>query len=198
MNRSPNTRRRRADAERSIASIVGAAVECFSRQPDVSMGEVATAAGVGRVTLYAHFPSREALLEAATDHALTQASAALDAAGIEDVPAPEALRRMIRSGWPAVDRMWGLHAAGGPHSSPRQWERYGQFHARIERLVARGQAEGSFRSDLSVEWLAAALHGLVHAAGQEVRAGRLDPATAPAVLETTLLALLAGPTSRSH
>ena len=52
------TRRRRSDAERSIAAIVGAAVEAFGRRSDVSMSEIATAAGVGRVTLYAHFPSR--------------------------------------------------------------------------------------------------------------------------------------------
>ena len=52
------TRRRRSDAERSIAAIVGAAVDAFGRRSDVSMSEIATAAGVGRVTLYAHFPSR--------------------------------------------------------------------------------------------------------------------------------------------
>ncbi len=67
MKRSSGTRRRRADAERSIASIVDAATECLGRRPDASMTEVAAAAGVGRATLYAHFRSRAALLEAAFD-----------------------------------------------------------------------------------------------------------------------------------
>ena len=78
MTTPTRTRRRRRDAERSIAAIVGAAVDAFGRGSDVSMSEIATAAGVGRVTLYAHFPSREALIEAATERVLVEASASLD------------------------------------------------------------------------------------------------------------------------
>jgi hypothetical protein len=46
------------------AAVVAAATRVFCEQPQVSMADIARAAGVGRVTLYAHFPSREALLEA--------------------------------------------------------------------------------------------------------------------------------------
>jgi TetR/AcrR family transcriptional repressor of mexCD-oprJ operon len=70
MTARTSARRRRADAERSIGAIVEAAVESFRRRPDVTMSEIASAAGVGRVTLYAHFPSREALVEAVTKHVL--------------------------------------------------------------------------------------------------------------------------------
>jgi AcrR family transcriptional regulator len=64
--------RRRADAERSIAAILDAGLACFGTNPDVTMTAVARAAGVGRVTLYAHFPSRQALLEAVMAHAITK------------------------------------------------------------------------------------------------------------------------------
>ena len=71
------TRARRADAERNIAAIIEAAIATFGRDPDASMADVAAAAGVGRVTLYAHFPNRQALIEATLDHVLSQGRAAL-------------------------------------------------------------------------------------------------------------------------
>lgn len=189
MNRSPGTRKRRADAERNISAILEAAATCLSRRPDASMAEIAEAAGVGRVTLYAHFPSREALLDAAIERALAEALAALDAADIDNGPAADALGRMIRAGWPAFDHLRGLVAAG-EHAPRLVSEHAGAFVGRIDRLLARGIAEGSFRSDLPRDWLAAALHGLVQIAGQEVDEGRLDAAVAADVLETTLLGLL--------
>ena len=188
-----STRRRRADAERSIASIVNAAVEGFSRRPDVSMSEIATAAGVGRVTLYAHFPSREALLESAIDHALGRAIAALDAAELDDGPPAEALGRMVRSNWSILDRYRGLLAAAGELPPSRFREHHAGVLARLERLVARGQADGGFRADLPRNWLVAVCFSLFHAAAQEVGENRLDPAVAAAVLEATLLGALAPP-----
>ncbi|MFI5040389.1 MAG: TetR/AcrR family transcriptional regulator [Acidimicrobiales bacterium] len=190
MEQPSGTRRRRADAERSIEAIVEAAVRCLGRRPDASMSEVATAAGVGRVTLYAHFPSREALLGAAIERTATRVSAALDAARIDDGPAPAALARMVRLGWPALDGVWGLHVAAGGNS-PALLRAHGvQFLSRIEQLIARGRAEGSFRADLPIAWHVAALYTLVHAAGQEVSEGRLDPAIAADVLVASLTGLL--------
>jgi AcrR family transcriptional regulator len=193
MNRRSGSRKLRADAERNITLIVQAAATCLSRRPDASMAEIAETAGVGRVTLYAHFPSREALLEAAIGHALAQATAALDEAAVDEGPAPDALGRMIRLGWPAFDRVRGLFVAAG--TQPTDWARdHGAvFLTRVARVVERGRADGSFRSDLPVEWLAAALHGIVQTAGQEVNDGRLDPAVAADVLEATLLGILAVP-----
>ena len=55
---------RRADAKRNVAAILAAAAECLARNPDTSMGEIAAAAGVGRMTLYGHFKTRAELLNA--------------------------------------------------------------------------------------------------------------------------------------
>ncbi|MEH1130844.1 TetR/AcrR family transcriptional regulator, partial [Micromonospora sp. CPCC 206061] len=56
---------RRADARQNAEKIVQAAVTCLGRSAEASMNDIAQEAGVGRVTLYGHFPSREALVEAA-------------------------------------------------------------------------------------------------------------------------------------
>jgi len=186
-------RRRRADAERSIASIVDAAVDGFSHRPDVSMTEIAAAAGVGRVTLYAHFPSREALLEAAVEAAVAHASSAIDDADIDEGSAIRALGRLVRTGWSSIERYQGLLAVSGDLSHSRLRSHHSGVLFRIERLVARGQTAGEFRTDLPRAWLVTVCYSLFHAAANEVREGRLDAASATAVLEATLIGALATP-----
>jgi TetR/AcrR family transcriptional repressor of mexCD-oprJ operon len=56
----------------------------------------------------------------------------------------------------------------------------------VWRLVERGRREGAFRTDVPGEWLLACSYALVHAAADEVRAGRLDAASAPGVLSVSL------------
>jgi TetR/AcrR family transcriptional repressor of mexCD-oprJ operon len=63
--------------------------------------------------------------------------------------------------------------------------------ARVERLIARGQDQGTFRTDLPRSWLVATFYSLMHGAAEEVDAGRLDPADAADVLVATILAALA-------
>ncbi|ONI90927.1 hypothetical protein ALI22I_10860 [Saccharothrix sp. ALI-22-I] len=76
--------RRRADAERGIETILDAALDCLSEQPDVSMTAIAQAAGVSRVTLYTHFPSRENLLGQVLDRAVSNAAVVLDAEALDE------------------------------------------------------------------------------------------------------------------
>lgn len=56
----------RADAQRNYARLLSAASAAFVSRgaDDVSLEEIARRAGVGIGTLYRHFPSRQALLEA--------------------------------------------------------------------------------------------------------------------------------------
>jgi len=188
----PEATRRRADAERNIAAILEAGLACFSRNPDASLAEVAQAAGVGRVTLYGHFPSRQALVDAVLAHAIRQAHAVLDAEAIDHGAASDALSRLIRSSWPILAQHRGLLAAAQRELPPARIRRHhDQAMARVERLIARGQDEGDFRTDLPRPWLVATFYSLMHAAAEEVDAGRLDPAQAGGVLATTILAALA-------
>lgn len=58
-------RKPRADAQRNRERILEVAKEAFTKSgADVSLDEVAKNAGVGAGTLYRHFPTRDALLEA--------------------------------------------------------------------------------------------------------------------------------------
>ncbi len=76
---------RRRDAQANLARIVAAASELLVHDPDVPVGTIARHAGVGRSTLYRHFSTREALVDAvrrrARDLADTDETQALRPAG---------------------------------------------------------------------------------------------------------------------
>jgi AcrR family transcriptional regulator len=61
----PVPRKRRADAQRNRERILEIAKDAFTRSGvNISLDDVAKQAGIGAGTLYRHFPTRDALLEA--------------------------------------------------------------------------------------------------------------------------------------
>lgn len=189
--------RRRADAERNIAAILDAAIACLSERPDATLADIARVAGVGRVTLYGHFPSREALVIAALDRAVAEVAetaGAVEARMPSDAPADEVLREHIHSSWDVLDRHRRLFTVAQRMLSPERLRaRHEPGLAGFDALIARGQAEGRFRRDLPVDWLVMVVYSLFHAAAERVNSGQLDRADAPAVLDATILPVLAAP-----
>lgn len=187
---------RRADAQRSIAAILEAAVKALSRNPEASVSEIAKAAGVGRVTLYGHFPNRADLVQAALARAIDEGHSALDAVDLSGDPR-QALTRLIHSSWLLVNQSRSLLLAAQEALPPG---RIRELHAgpveRVEGLVRRGQEEGVFRSDLSTPWLVGVMHSVMHNAADEINAGRLDMDEAPAFITATVLAAFTPPGSR--
>ncbi|TMR30889.1 TetR/AcrR family transcriptional regulator [Actinomadura geliboluensis] len=191
----PATTRRRADAERNIEAILDAALRCFARDPGASMTEIAKAAGVGRVTLYGHFASREDLLEALFTRSLADAGAALDAADLGAGPADQALARAVRSSWRVLDRYRTLLAAGLRILGPAGVRaRHGDVLARVEDVIERGRAEGAFGTAVPAGWQAGVVYALMHAAAEEVDGGRLAAGEAADALVTTVMGALAAGT----
>ena len=97
--RASAPKRRRADAERSIAAITNAALDALAEDPDVSMAEIARRAGVVRATIYMHFPTRESLLDAVMEHATALVADATRAAEPERGEPKEALERVLLATW---------------------------------------------------------------------------------------------------
>jgi AcrR family transcriptional regulator len=183
---------RRADAERNIAAILDAGTRLLSVDPIASVADIAKAAGVGRVTLYGHFPSREALVDAVMDHAIKIADRALEQASLDQAPAPETMAALLRSSWEILDRHRRLFvAADRALSTERIREHHNLPLRRVERLIARGQADGDFRADLPLSWLVTTFFAIIHSAAQEVEMGRLDREKVEQVLVRTVLSLLA-------
>lgn len=185
--------RRRADAERSIARIVAAARELLGRDPAATIDEIAAAAGVGRMTLYGHFPNRAELVEAALVDALADGERTLSAVDLTGDPR-DALDRLLMSSWSLVAESSSLLAAAQEVLPPgRIRQLHGAPAARQEELIRRGRAEGLIRTDLPVHWLVGAVHYLLKGAAEEERLGRLDAADVPRLVTASVRSLLTPP-----
>jgi AcrR family transcriptional regulator len=188
---APAPKRRRADAERSIASIINAALEALASDPDVSMAEIARRAGVVRATIYMHFPTRESLLDAVMEHAVGQvAQATSDAAPTQGEP-EEALERVLRATWHKLSDFHALLAINTSRLSAKELHRRHQpVMTLFVPLIERGQEKGVFRGDLPVAWHLAMIRAVAHAASAEVRSGRIAASEVEdAMISTALNAL---------
>lgn len=148
---------------------------------------VAEVAGISRKTLYAHFPSREVLINALIERATTRVVAALDAADLDRGPADAALVRLMEAGWAGMDAdPFLLHLATPPVSAEQDRDRHAPILERLRAVIERGRREGDIAADLGTEWILAAVLALGHAAGEEVRAGRMTSAAAIATLRLSI------------
>jgi TetR/AcrR family transcriptional repressor of mexCD-oprJ operon len=183
-------RLRRADAVRNRDVILDAALASLLENPQASMAEIAQAAGVGRVTLYGHFASREELIDALFERTINRAEAQLATLDLAGDP-EAALELLVRSSWRIVDAFQRLLAAAEQAlSADRIRDHHQQPMQRVTGLIARGQAEGRFRTDLPIAWLTACFYAILHAAAAEVRTGRLAEDDATTVIPATIRAML--------
>ena len=195
MARTRTTRARRADAQRNVEKILDAAVACLTSNPEASVIEIAEKAGVGRVTLYGHFRSRDALIEAALSRVLDEGDRRLETLDLRGDPR-EALRTLIESSWLLMAQSSAiLEAAQAVLPPGRIRELHAKPAQRVEGLVRRGQAKNVFRRDLPASWLTSVLHHVMKGAGIEVTKGRLDAADAPRFISATILSAYATPSS---
>jgi TetR/AcrR family transcriptional regulator, mexCD-oprJ operon repressor len=189
----PKAAAKRADAQRNIVAILEAATECLTLDPAASTSEIAKAAGVGRVTLYGHFPSRAELIDAVFVHAIEGGEGALGQVDLTGDPR-DALARLIESSWHLVDRYSSLLIAAQDSLPPgRVRELHADPMARVERLLERGRKEGVFRTDLPTSWLVSAMHNVMHGAAGEIHGGRLTPDNAAGYITLTLVAAFTPP-----
>jgi AcrR family transcriptional regulator len=186
-------RRRRADADRSVLAIRQAALEALASDPDASMAEIARRAGVVRATIYAHFPTRESLLDAVMEHAVAQVADAMREAEPERGEPKEALERVLLATWHQLSQFHAVLAININRLSTKELHRrHLPMTTQLVPLVERGQAAGVFRSDVSAVWLIAVVRAIVHTASSELEAGRISQADVERTMLTTALAAVAG------
>jgi AcrR family transcriptional regulator len=163
----PAVRKIRTDAARNRERILGVAKEAFARSgANTSLDDVARQAGVGAGTLYRHFPTRDALLEAVYHTEVTKLAAAERELSAK-LPPVEALRAWMML---FVDYIAEKHIiasalntfVGGPsklYESSRA-----QVTGAIEALVKRAIKSGDIRKDLDAFDLLRALIGVSNVA----------------------------------
>ena len=187
-------RRRRADAERSVTAILDAGLQALASDPDSSISEIARRAGVVRATIYVHFPTRTALLDAVMEHATAQVVEAMRGAEPQRGEPVEALQRVLRATWRQLAQFHGLLALNTARLSAEELHRrHVPMLDQIEPLIERGQKDGVFRRDLPVAWHLAVVRAIVHAASAAIEGGRLRESEAEAAMLSTAVAAISAP-----
>ncbi len=165
--KSQTDRKPRADARRNRERILEVAKEEFTRSgANTSLDEIATRAGVGAGTLYRHFPTREALLEAVYRTEVEKLAAA-ERRFAETMPPVEALRAwmLLFVDYIAAKQIIApaLNTLVGGSSKLYEATR-GQVQGAIEALVKRAIKSGDVRKDLDPFDLLRALIGVSYVA----------------------------------
>jgi AcrR family transcriptional regulator len=185
--------RRRADAQRNIERILDAAVDALTDDLEASMSEIARRADVVRATVYVHYPTREALLEAVTERAFAEVSTVIAAAEPDRGEPQAALRRVIAAAWRTLGRYHALVAISTSTQPPEQLHHRHEAVLRpLIPLIERGQAAGVFRADTPPGWHLAMTVAVIHAASNEARAGRISDEAAQDAVVATVLGAVAG------
>jgi AcrR family transcriptional regulator len=157
----------RADARRNRQRLLDAALQVYAERgaDDASLDEIARRAGVGIGTLYRHFPTRQALLEAVYRDQVEDLCAT--ARELQDqTPPGQALERWLRALMAFATTKKNLSTAlmSGPEKSEVAMSCSTMVREAATGLLAEAQRTGQVRGDVDVVDLLRMSHALAIAA----------------------------------
>lgn len=157
----------RADARRNRARILAAAEQVFAaRGASVSTEEIARAAGVGIGTVFRHFPTKEALLQAIIEGVVRQLVHDAEQLRAEGDPATALFTffaRMVEQAAAKKTVVDLLSAAGIDLDVAKPVNLLGQT---LASLLVAAQEAGAVHEDVAIPEVTALLIGTCHAALQ--------------------------------
>ncbi|ANP54321.1 AcrR family transcriptional regulator [Streptomyces griseochromogenes] len=175
----PQVRPMRADARRNYERLLKVAAEAFAEHGEnASLDDIAKRAGVGSGTLYRHFPTRQALLEAAYVDRIEALGTRADELA-EELPPYEALMEWLNELCVATIQVRGLKSLLGSAvtdgGSVAMTACGTSVKGAATRLVGAAQAQGALRADLEPIEVLRLAHGVATASelangqGREIR-----------------------------
>jgi AcrR family transcriptional regulator len=157
-------------------TVLRRAIDLFNRRgyDATSMGDLAAELGLTKSAIYHHVPSKEHLLSAALDEALSELTAAL-----EHPPGDSAYDRLrhtlhasvliLVAHLPAVTLL--LRVRGNSPVEQEAVRRRRELDDRLADLVREAMAEGALRTDLAPDLASRLLFGTVNSLVEWVRPG---------------------------
>jgi AcrR family transcriptional regulator len=145
--------------QRVSAAILDAAADLIAAHgADVSMSDIAAAAGVARATLYRYFPTRAALLTELQDVVVADVGRRLELLRLDEVDTEIAVERAVRALVEAGEIL--AFVAGEDATKPSDLLE-ARVKAPLEVVFERGQRRGEVRPDVTPRFLVDALFGVV-------------------------------------
>jgi AcrR family transcriptional regulator len=167
----------RADASRNRDTLLAAATRAFATaDSELSMRQIAREAGVGIATLYRHFPTREALVDAVYHDQVERLTVGAREL-LAELPPAEAMRR-----WMDLFGDW-LMTKHGMIGTLRAMIESGEIALAqtraelldvISTILDAGRTAGELRADVTAEDIAASLIGIFTVVGKPSQRGQAD------------------------
>jgi AcrR family transcriptional regulator len=158
---------------RTRRAILDAAIETLSQHPNASLGDIATAANVGRTTVHRYFPERSDLICAIGRDALDKVALATTAARVEEGDAPAALARLCQEYYEFGD-VFLLLFTMPDLLTEAEWEEQSDADRALLDLVKRGHREGTIDKELPAEWVQQLLWSFLYTAWEQAKAGTMS------------------------
>jgi AcrR family transcriptional regulator len=167
--------------------ILDVALEVLGQNPDAGMGDIASAAGVVRRTVYGHFPTRADLVRTLTQQAVNEIAAVLTEVNASKRSAEAVWVDFIAGLWPLTHRYRVLLALRRGEYGEEIHSLLGPIDQILADLVQRGQDSKVFGRHLPADILSQLAYAAVFAIADNDRStGTLG---APAATITSLLIL---------
>jgi AcrR family transcriptional regulator len=177
---------RRADAQRNREAVIEAAMVLLAQRPGASMGDIADASGLGRTTVYRHFPSRDELMNALFARVVEDGREMAAGTAASSEPTLEALRGL----GPKIVEIGERYRFLDSHRHIRD-AALGRAQSvgkdPLEDYLAAAQGRGELRDDVPVPWMLGTIRALGIASVDQLIAGNLTPAQAGELLGNLLV-----------
>ena len=174
--------------------ILDVALDVLGENPDAGMGDIASAAGVVRRTVYGHFPSRLDLIRTLTERAVTEMTAVLTELGASHAEPDATWVEFIARVWPVTHRYRVLLALRRGEYGEAIHGLLGPVDNLLADLVKQGQDTGVFAHHLPAGIASQIAYGVVFAIADSDLSNRPLGARAAAI---TSLLLLGVPETRA-
>lgn len=175
------TRVPRVDAQRNREAVIDAALDILAHNPSASMQTIAERSGVGRTTVYRHFPTRVDLVTALFERVIEEAQAVTERVIDIDAPAATVFRDLA----PAIVgiglRFQHLHEMRQLGDDVITESRLNPDDP-VRRFLVVAAERGEIRPELPVQWIQTMISAITTATLFEVNGGRLDADVATSLL----------------
>lgn len=174
--------------KKSTRALLDASFQILLTNPHASLSEIASQAGVGRATLYRHYPSREHLIAAIAVESLVLLKQQMQPIVDSNQQGIEAVQTLVDSLLPFADRFHFLQMVWTTVDMDQEvWGLYQELMAMIRGWVLQGQEQGEIKANLSVVWIVSMLDSMMYSASWLIAHGQMTEQEVRRQFMTTLI-----------
>ena len=165
-----------------------AAAAVLAKNPNAPYGELAKAIGVGRATLYRHFPKREELIRELGLYSLRQIDKEMEAIDFKNLKPLEILYAVLGVLIPMGEQFHFLSREFSLAEDKEVARIYQRQMEELEQLIQFAKQAGDIAQDMPETWIARVIDSLIYTAWAAVEDGDLARSDAVGLVYRTLTA----------